>query len=838
MSKLNLKTFKLDAQTTDVDFTDITGDIKLDPSKFDSEAVLAGNAATSADGHKLVKDSALHAEKSRALAAEAAVDAKVDQEIVDRTADVNTEKARALAAEAAIQADVDQNEADADASFSAASTDRAAIRTEMASDKAELKAEIDSDVAAQEVLAANARAAIQADVEQNEADADAAMAAEQTARADGDAAERAFALAARNANESARDASVEVIRAALQADIDGNEADADTAIAAVASDLSSYETSNDAALAAELVARAAGDAAVQADVDANEAAAATDRAAIRSELAAEVVALLGDVAAEYDTLGKMEDKLQVEQGRIDAILAAADADYDSFKEIVDLINSVDTENDNALAAAVLSINNSIAALQADVDGNESDGDTDRAAIRSEFATADAAIQADVDANEAAALAGRNTIASDLASYETSNDAALAAELVARAAGDASLQTEMDMVRGDKNTAGSFAKADKDLQDEYISLTDTLTADLLSEEGARIAGDAAATTDRAAIRSEFAAADTALVGGASDSYNTMKKIEDLIVALQADVDGNESDADAADAAEAAARNAADDALQASIDVVAGNLATEIADTNADFNAASAARAAIQADVDQNEADGDTDRAAIRAEMAQEISDLKGDAGVGYKTLGQLEDKIQAEEARLDSLMAGIGVDYDTLVEIVAAYQLADTSIVASITALQADVAANELASDNAEAALQSELDATQTGAGLGDGGAYVANASMKIIDTATSLKDADEKLESAIRDLQAGAKMMSVYGNGDDGALLSSEFTAFTVTADGTAFDMEAGDYLQRKVSNGGSKSIVINAAAGKTFMNGASSITLHPMQSAVIVTEGDKHYMF
>nr|NQU91347.1 hypothetical protein [Bacteroidota bacterium] len=44
-------------------------------------------------------------------------------------------------------------------------------------------------------------------------------------------------------------------------------------------------------------------------------------------------------------------------------------------------------------------------------------------------------------------------------------------------------------------------------------------------------------------------------------------------------------------------------------------------------------------------------------------------------------------------------------------------------------------------LQTELDATQTGAGLGTGGSYTANSSANYIKTATSLTDADNKLDA-------------------------------------------------------------------------------------------------
>lgn len=56
--------------------------------------------------------------------------------------------------------------------------------------------------------------------------------------------------------------------------------------------------------------------------------------------------------------------VDTEKGRIDAILLAADADKDSFAEIVSLINSVDTQNDQAFASYVLS-NDAAVALKAD-----------------------------------------------------------------------------------------------------------------------------------------------------------------------------------------------------------------------------------------------------------------------------------------------------------------------------------------------------------------------------------------------------------------------------------------------------------------------------------------
>ncbi|HEX2970440.1 MAG TPA: hypothetical protein VHO46_15190, partial [Bacteroidales bacterium] len=51
--------------------------------------------------------------------------------------------------------------------------------------------------------------------------------------------------------------------------------------------------------------------------------------------------------------------------------------------------------------------------------------------------------------------------------------------------------------------------------------------------------------------------------------------------------------------------------------------------------------------------------------------------------------------------------------------------------------------NADAALQTELDATQTGSGLDADGTYTANGSANYISAATSLKNADDLLDAAI-----------------------------------------------------------------------------------------------
>ena len=140
-------------------------------------------------------------------------------------------------------------------------------------------------------------------------------------------------------------------------------------------------------LSQEAADRAAGDAAVQAAVD----AVAADLSQEASDRAA------GDSA--------LQSAIDAEKSRIDAILNASEADKDSFAEIVQLINSVDTENDRAFAAYVLSND---AALAQEV--------ADRTA-------ADAALQAAVDAEEARALAAEGALDTRVSALEAGKDEA-------------------------------------------------------------------------------------------------------------------------------------------------------------------------------------------------------------------------------------------------------------------------------------------------------------------------------------------------------------------------------------------------------------------------------
>ena len=157
---------------------------------------------------------------------------------------------------------------------------------------------------------------------------------------------------------------------------------------------------------------------------------------------------------------------------------------------------------------------------------------------------------------------------------------------------------------------------------------------------------------------------------------------------------------------------------------------------------AAIKAVQDDVDGNESDADT-----------AISDVQDDVDQNESDSDQADADLQTE---LDGTQtgAGLGADGAYTANAAANYIGAATSLVnaddildAAVKAVQDDVDQNESDSDQADADLQTELDGTQTGAGLGADGAYTANAAANHIGTATSLVNADDILDAAIKAVQ-------------------------------------------------------------------------------------------
>ncbi len=208
--------------------------------------------------------------------------------------------------------------------------------------------------------------------------------------------------------------------------------------------------------------------------------------------------------------------------------------------------------------------------------------------------------------------------------------------------------------GEMKVAAISGSSGLTLNQMLIQLDDNATA---------LKGDAAGSYDTLGkIEDVIIANDAALRGDVASGYNTLGKLEDFIIALQADVDQNESDADA--------------------------------------SISSLSSSAL------------VDRTAVRSELAAQVSALKGDVAGSYDTLGKLED---------------------------------------FIIALQADVDANETASDNAESALQTNITNLSGAVDArfdiieGSGNGSITKAVADLVDSAPGALNTLNELAAAIND---------------------------------------------------------------------------------------------
>lgn len=313
-----------------------------------------------------------------------------------------------------------------------------------------------------------------------------------------------------------------------------------------------------------------------------------------------------------------------------------------------------------------------------------------------------------------------------------------------------------VVKGSANyisTATSLATAD-----------DALDAALKVEETARVDGDAALQTELDATQTSIGAsvdADGTYVPRTGSNYiDGQATISAEISALDAAV---KSVADNGGSATTALQTELD-ATQTGVGTAADGTHVARAGTNYLDSATSIAGeitlldTAVQGvqdelDVTQTgaglNADG-TFTANATANYTSGATSLMDATNVLDTALKTEEDRAIAAEAaiqaELDASQAGAGLDADGnfVANATANYTSGATSLMDATDVLDTALKAEEDARIAADAALQAELDATQVGAGLGEDGGYTANGTANYISTSTSLVSADEDLDAALK----------------------------------------------------------------------------------------------
>lgn len=204
----------------------------------------------------------------------------------------------------------------------------------------------------------------------------------------------------------------------------------------------------DSAVSSEQSAREAADTTLTNNLNAEISRAQGAESDLADDISAEETARIAAVSAEQsareaaDTV--LDGKISTEKGRIDSILALSEQDKDSFKELVDLVTSIDTTNDQAFAGYVLSNN---AALAQEVSDRQA-GDT---TLQNNINT----VSSNLTALTSRVTAAEEDIvdnATAISAEETARIAAVSAEATSRANADTTLQSNIDAEASTRATA--------------------------------------------------------------------------------------------------------------------------------------------------------------------------------------------------------------------------------------------------------------------------------------------------------------------------------------------------------------------------------------------------
>ena len=737
-------------------------DREADVDAEEARAIAAEAALTadlSAEVANRIAD--VDAEEARAIAAEAGLTADLSAEVADREADVDAEEARAIAAESQLTSDlsaeVANRIADVDAEEARAIAAEAGLKSDINVEKGRIDTILDGSA-----INLDQFKEVVAFVESIDMENDAAL----LTAVSGINSSISIEIADRTASDAALSADLSAEVANRIADVDAEEARAKAAEVKLTSDLSAEAArakaaegaldaaykSADVAMEADYKAadatlqsninteateRLAGEVTLQGNLDAETSRAQSAEANLSSDLAKETADRISAVSTEESRAkaaeakltsdlsteesrakaaeGVLQSNIDVETGRIDAILLASDADKDSFAEIVSLINSVDTTNDEAFAGYVVANNAALAEEVARAEQAEAGLSSDISDEKSRAMGVEADLASDLSDEKSRAMAAEASLVSDLADEKSR---AMAAE----AGLTADLTSEVNRA---------------------IAAEEVLTSDLSAEVSRATAVEAGLTADLSAEVANREAGDSALQASLVNETSDRLSADQ---ALQANLD-----------AETARATAAEAALKKDLSENISNVETELTDAiDAEVVRAIAAEAGLKKDLTENISKVETELTdAIDAEEARAIA---AEAGL-KKDLTENISKVEAEfsaaieaehqhhvdgdaklQEQIDTILDGSSVDLDQFREVVAFVESID---------MENDEALLKAVTD-----INSSIDAE------------VVRAEQAESDLSDSLSNEVERAE------EAEAAIITTVGYDDMGAVASKDYSAY------------------------------------------------------------------
>ena len=195
----------------------------------------------------------------------------------------------------------------------------------------------------------------------------------------------------------------------------------------------------------------------------------------------------------------------------------------------------------------------------------------------------------------------------------------------------------------------------------------------------------------------------------------------------------------------------DGLGGEIDVIQdleGQISAEESRAMAAESALDGRLTTAEGEIDQLQVDVVANLSTAQAYTDQKIADLVDSAPALLDTLNELAAAIGDDPNFVTTVVnqiAGVQSNLDQeILDRAADVDAEESRALAAEGVLQGNIDQEAIDREAADDALQSEIDATQVGAGLGTDGSYTAPVGSNYLGSAVSLKDADSKLDTQIK----------------------------------------------------------------------------------------------